>query len=405
MALQTSAEQPIPVRQASQLIASWIARLGEVWVEGQVAELTRRPGQGLSFLVLRDPSANVSVSVTCPRRVLDAVQPALAEGARVVVRAKPEVYVGRTSLALAASEIRHIGVGELLARIERVKAVLAAEGLFAAERKRPLPFLPRVIGLISGRGSAAERDVLDNARRRWPAVEFRIESVATQGAYAVTEVTDALARLDADPAVDVIVVTRGGGSVEDLLPFSDEGLVRAAAACRTPLVSAIGHEQDSPLLDLVADVRASTPTDAARRVVPDEREERERIVQARRRLHTAADGRLAAEHAWLTSMRTRPALADPGAALAGRRADTRALADRAWRAAAAQVAHAVTDVAHTRARVRSLSPQATLDRGYAVVQRRSDGLVLRDPVEAPVGEALRVRLAGGELAAVSGDGA
>ena len=193
MALQTSAEQPIPVRQASQLIAGWIARLGEVWVEGQVAELTRRPGQGLSFLTLRDPSANVSVSVTCPRRVLDAVQPPLTEGARVVVRAKPEVYVGRTSLALAAGEIRHIGVGELLARIERVKAVLAAEGLFAAERKRPLPFLPRVIGLISGRGSAAERDVLENARRRWPAVEFRVESVATQGAYAVTEVTDAIA--------------------------------------------------------------------------------------------------------------------------------------------------------------------------------------------------------------------
>ncbi len=405
MALQTSAEQPIPVRQASQLIAGWIARLGEVWVEGQVAELTRRPGQGLSFLTLRDPSANVSVSVTCPRRVLDAVQPPLVEGARVVVRAKPEVYVGRTSLALAAGEIRHLGVGELLARIERLKAVLAAEGLFAAERKRPLPFLPRVIGLISGRGSAAERDVLENARRRWPAVEFRVESVATQGAYAVTEVTDAIGRLDGDPQVDVIVVARGGGSVEDLLPFSDEGLVRAAAACRTPLVSAIGHEQDSPLLDLVADVRASTPTDAARRLVPDEREERDRITHARRRLHNAVDGRLAAEHAWLRSMRSRPSLADPEAGLAERRDLVRALAARSWRAAAGQVAHAIADVGHTRARVRSLSPQATLDRGYAVVQRRSDGAVVRDPAEAPAGEALRVRLAGGELAAMAVAGA
>ena len=244
------------------------------------------------FLTLRDPVAAVSVRVICPRAVLDAADPPPAEGARVVVWAKPDFNTTRGSFSLSAIEIRAVGIGELLARLERLRRALAAEGLFAAERKRPLPFLPGKIGLICGRDSAAERDVLRNAARRWPAVQFRVEQVAVQGPYAVAEVIDALQRLDADPAVDVIIIARGGGSIEDLLPFSDETLVRAVAACQTPVVSAIGHEQDTPLLDLVADVRASTPTDAARRVVPDVAEQLALIAQLRGRARRCLTGRL-----------------------------------------------------------------------------------------------------------------
>jgi len=221
MPLQTSPEQPVPVRTIARMIADWVGRLGRVWVEGQVAQLSRRPGAGTAFLTLRDPVAAVSLSVAVPRSVLKAVQPPLVEGARVVVHGKPEVYLTNGSLSLVATEIRPVGLGELLARLERLKTLLAAEGLFDADRKRPLPFLPGTVGLVTGRGSAAERDVLENARARWPAVRFRVENVAVQGVYAVDGMVDALRRLDRDPEVQVIVVARGGGSVEDLLPFSD----------------------------------------------------------------------------------------------------------------------------------------------------------------------------------------
>jgi len=267
MPLETSPEAPVPVRSVLRMVGDWIGRLGRIWVEGQIAELTRRGGT--AFLTLRGPVAAVSVRVVCARAVLDATDPPPAEGARVLVWARPDFSTSRGSFSLAAMEIRAVGIGELLARLERLRRALAAEGLFARERKRLLPFLPAAVGLICGRDSAAERDVLRNSARRWPAVRFRVQQCAVQGPYAVAEVTGALQRLDADPGVDVIVIARGGGSIEDLLPFSDESLIRAVAACRTPVVSAIGHEQDTPLLDLVADVRASTPTDAARRVVPD----------------------------------------------------------------------------------------------------------------------------------------
>ena len=285
--VESSPEQPLPVRRVSQLLTQWIDRLGAVWVEGQVTQVTRRPGQATVFLTLRDPVADMSVTVTCHRALLDALPGGLGEGAHVVVHAKARFFAGRGTLSFAADDIRPVGVGELLARLEQLRSVLAAEGLFAADRKRPLPFLPAVVGLICGRASAAEQDVVENARRRWPAVRFRVEEVAVQGPSAVTDVSAALQRLEDDTEVDVIVITRGGGSIEDLLPFSNEALVRAVAGCRTPVVSAIGHEQDTPLLDLVADVRASTPTDAAKRVVPDVLEELDRITAARRRLHAA----------------------------------------------------------------------------------------------------------------------
>jgi exodeoxyribonuclease VII large subunit len=387
------------VRTAARLIGEWVSRLGRIWVEGQVAQLSRRPGAGTTFLTLRDPVAEASLSVTVPRTVLEAVVPPLAEGARVVVHGKPDFWLARGTLSLAALEIRPVGLGELLARLERVKALLAAEGLFDADRKRRLPFLPRTVGLVCGRGSAAERDVLETARTRWPAVRFRVENVAVQGVYAVAEVVAALQRLDRDPEVDVIVVARGGGSVEDLLPFSDETLVRAVATCLTPVVSAIGHEPDTPLVDLVADVRASTPTDAARRVVPDVREELARLARARDLLRRSLAGLVEREQARLESLQSRPVIADPVRGLLEPRAtEVGQLLERARRSLDHLLVRAADDLTHPRARVTSLSPAATLARGYAVVQR-PDGLVVRDPAEVGVADDLRVRLAHGELTA------
>lgn len=380
----------MPVRTVARLISEWVGRLGRVWVEGQVTQLSRRPGT--SFLTLRDPVGDVSLSVTCPRAVLDAV--ALNEGDRVVVHAKPDFWLARGTLSLVASEIRPVGVGELLARIERLKVLLGQEGLFAADRKRTLPFLPGTVGLVTGRGSAAERDVLDNARRRWPAVSFQVRHVMVQGHLAVEQCIGAVRSLDG--TVDVIVIARGGGSVEDLLPFSDEALLRAVAACRTPVVSAIGHEPDTPLLDLVADLRCSTPTDAAKHVVPDVREEAQRIALLRDRARRVAVGTIDRERQRLAQVRSRPVLADPSVLVQYRAEQVDTLVRRASRCAVAHVERAQHDLDHTLARVVSLSPQATLDRGYAVVQT-SDGEVVRDAGTTDGGQALRIRLAVGEL--------
>ncbi|HEY1626100.1 MAG TPA: exodeoxyribonuclease VII large subunit [Streptosporangiaceae bacterium] len=389
MALETSAEQPVPVRTVLQLVGGWIGRLGRVWVEGQIAELTRRGGS--VYLTLRDPIAAVSVRVIAARQAYDdAGEP--AEGARIIVNARPDFNASRGSFALTALEIRAVGVGELLARLERLRRELAAEGLFSAERKRPLPFLPHVIGLICGRDSAAQRDVQENAARRWPAVQFRVEQVAVQGSYAVAEVTDALHRLDADAGVDVIVIARGGGSIEDLLPFSDESLVRAVAACRTPVVSAIGHEQDTPLLDYVADLRASTPTDAAKRVVPDVAEQLKQVRELRGRGRRCVTGWLDRETSWLESVRSRPALADPVRELERQAEQVDALRRRARMCVDANLTRGKDDLSHITARLRALSPASTLRRGYAIVQRTDDGKVVREAAEVKQDDELTVRL-------------
>lgn len=397
MALESSPEHPLPVRTVAHAIGEWIARLGRVWVEGQVTQLTRRPGMATVFFTVRDPAAEVSLPVSCPRAVYERVVPPLTEGARVIVHAKPDFFLRRGTLSLAATEIRPVGLGELLARLEQLKALLAAEGLFDPARKKRLPFLPRCVGLVTGRASAAERDVIDNARRRWPAVSFTVREVAVQGPTAVTSVMAAIAELDRDPDVDVIVVARGGGSVEDLLPFSNEGLVRAVAACSTPVVSAIGHETDVPLLDLVADLRASTPTDAGKRVVPDVAEEAERVLRARRAAWRCVASRLDREQARLDSLRGRPALADPSQVLDAREAIDRELRDRARRCLDHQLGAAAAALAHALAQVRSLSPAATLARGYALLQH-ADGHVLRAAREAAPGDALVGRLVDGALA-------
>jgi exodeoxyribonuclease VII large subunit len=399
MALDNSAEQPLPVRTVARSIAEWVSRLGRVWVEGQVTEISRRPGT--VFLTLRDPVADVSLRVTCARAVYESVQPPLADGARVVIWAKPDFYLSRGTLSLAAVEIRPVGVGELLARLERLKGVLRAEGLFEPGRKKPLPFLPRTVGLVTGRASAAERDVLENARRRWPAVQFDVRNVAVQGHLAVEQCIAALAALDREPEVDVIVLARGGGSVEDLLPFSDEALCRAVAACRTPVVSAIGHEPDSPLLDHVADVRCSTPTDAGKRVVPDYAEEVGRVRQLRDRARRVAVGTVERERSRIDALRSRPVLADPTTLLTTRAAEVGGLRDRSRRCVNAALDRAGHDLDHTRARVVALSPKATLERGYAVVQD-GDGQVVRDPAQVSAGAPLRIRVAAGEFGAIAG---
>jgi len=397
--LETSEQAPVPVRTVLRLVGEWIGRLGKVWVEGQIAELSRRGST--VFLTLRDPVAAVSVRVVCAAVVFDATAPPPDEGARVVIWAKPEFNPARGSFALTAMQIKAVGIGELLARVERLRTALAAEGLFAAERKRRPPFLPRSVGLICGRDSAAERDVRQNAARRWPAVQFRVEQVAVQGPHASEEVIAALQRLDADPAVEVIIIARGGGSIEDLLPFSDEDLVRAVAGCLTPVISAIGHEQDVPLLDLVADVRASTPTDAARRAVPDVAEQLELIGQLRARARRSLSGRLDREGSWLTAITSRPALASPVHEIDRRQEQVQAMSERARLAMTTAISRAGDDLGHIRARLIALSPAATLRRGYAIVQR-ADASVVLSAREVAAGDPLTVRFAEDELRVTAG---
>jgi exodeoxyribonuclease VII large subunit len=395
-AADTTAEDPWPIRLLSLKIADYVDKMSVLWVEGQVVQVNRRPGQATAYLTLRDADVDMSLSVTVRTTTLDAMAAPLVEGARVVVQAKPAFWTKRGTLHLDARQVRPVGVGELLARLEHLKRVLASEGLFDQDRKRPLPFLPRKVGLICGRASAAEKDVVENARRRWPAVQFEIRTVSVQGPNTVPEVSAALRELDADRGVDVIVITRGGGSFEDLLPFSNETLVRAVAEAVTPVVSAIGHDIDTPLLDFVADLRASTPTDAAKRIVPDVLEQRAAVNQTRQRVFRALTSRVRSERSLLASLRSRPVMADPRAMITARRQELEALTDRARRRARANVHRAGDQINHLRAQVRALSPLSTLERGYAVVQH-ADGRIVMDRVDVDPDELLRVRVARGDF--------
>ncbi len=394
--LETSSESPAPVRVVTEAIKEYLDRLGPIWIEGEIAELNERSG-GMAFMRLRDSSVDMSLSVMCHKSVLASVAP-LPANARVVLYAKGSWYTKNGSYTLSAREIRQVGVGELLARIEALKTMLAAEGLFDLANKVSLPLLPRKIGLICGRNTDAERDVVENAKRRWPAVQFEIREVTVQGAAAVNEVSAALAELEALADVDVIIITRGGGSFEDLLPFSDEGLVRLAAQCSTPIVSAIGHEKDSPLLDLVADFRASTPTDAAKRVVPDINEEIDLIEKLRDRASRYVRNLIELESSKIASLAARPVLRDPSVMITSRLEIIMGLRDRAIRSFSSRLAIAQEELLQVTARVRALSPQATLDRGYAVVQL-ADGSIARDSAALKDGEKLRIRLAKGETSA------
>lgn len=394
-----------PVRRINESIKGWIDRLGWLWVEGQLTQVNTKPSWRFSYLTLRDVEVEQSIQLTCPTNLLQSMANPPRDGDRVVVCGKPSYYSGRGSLSLRVAEIRHVGVGELLARIEQLRSLLAREGLFDPARKLPLPYLPRRIGLITGRGSAAERDVLSVAQSRWPVVQFEIINTAVQGATAVTEVVEALHRLDAHPEVDVIIIARGGGSVEDLLPFSEETLQRAVAAARTPVVSAIGHEPDNPVLDNVADLRAATPTDAAKRVVPDVALERALIDEARQRMTAALRGWVSRERERISSLRSRPVLADPLRPITVRREEL----DRARALIRRDITHLLSGeraaVAGLRGQVSALGPAATLNRGYSVVQvLPRDGReaeVVTSISQSPPGSQLRIRVGDGSVTAAS----
>lgn len=399
----SSPETPWPVRRLNAEVKGWIQRLGSAWVEGQLTQVNVKPSWKLSYLTLRDTESETSVQLTAPTNLIQSMPSPLRDGDRVVVHGRPAFYEGRGSFSLWVTEIRPVGIGELLARIERLRAQLAQEGLFDPARKKPLPYLPVRVGLITGRGSAAERDVLSVARDRWPEVDIRVINTAVQGATAVPEIIRALEELDRDPLVDVIIIARGGGSVEDLLPFSEEALQRAVAAAETPVVSAIGHEPDNPVLDNVADLRAATPTDAAKRVVPDVAEERAFLAEARSRMAAALRGWVQRERHGLAGMRSRPVLADPMTPIRVRREEIERAVALIRRDVQYLLQTEVAQIKALRAQVSALGPAATLSRGYSVVQvAPRDGTppeVVMSIRQAPPGSQLRIRVADGSITA------
>jgi exodeoxyribonuclease VII large subunit len=412
-AAETSPENPWPLRLLSQKLKAHIERAPSVWVEGQVIELNRRGTN--AFLTLRDVDAEISLPASVWTKLLDRQSAPLERGSRVVALLKAEFWVKTGRLNMAVKDIRPVGLGDLLARVERLRQALGAEGLFADARKKPLPLLPHRIGLITGRDSDAKKDILRNAALRWPAVEFEIREVAVQGNTAVSQIIAALKELDEAPQVDVIVIARGGGALEDLLPFSSEELVRAVSLAATPVVSAIGHEADRPILDDVADLRASTPTDAAKRIVPDVVEELFRVRQSRDRLRSCVTRLVEREGERLGSLRSRPALAAPEVLLTSRHEDIERLRSRSGSSIDIALARAADGLVHLTAQVRALSPQKTLDRGYAVVQLALNGdagepgearrrEIVRHPSQAPADAELSVRVAGGRFTAVSTGG-
>ena len=395
-------ENPWSVSTVNTEVKGWIERLGYLWVEGQLTQINMKPSWKLSYLTLRDVNQEMSVSLTASTALLQNLPTPIKDGDRIVVYGKPAFYAGRGSFSLWVTEIRHVGVGELLARIENLRRALAAEGLFDASRKLPLPYLPRTIGLITGRGSAAERDVLSVARDRWPQVNCRVLNTAVQGAQAVSQVVEALEKLDADDEVDVIIIARGGGSVEDLLPFSEEALQRAVSAARTPVVSAIGHEPDSPVLDNVADLRAATPTDAAKRVVPDVAEEHALLDEARARMAQAVGQWVARERNNLDSLRSRPVLADPRTPINARRDELDTSLSSIRREMRHVLGQETSRVAALRGQVSALGPASTLERGYSIVQvlpRDGDAEVVTTIDQSPPGSQLRIRVSDGSITA------
>ena len=401
----SSAEAPWSVSVFNQQVKGWIDRLGYVWVEGQLAQVNFKRGWYYAFLTLRDVQQEKSLALRIRTQQFMAMAPQPKEGDRVIVHGKPNFWEGRAEFSLLVDDLRQVGIGDLLARIELLRKKLGAEGLFAPERKKPLPYLPKLIGLVTSRGSAAERDVMTVAQDRWPAVRFRVANAAVQGTNAVPSLIAALQQLDADPEVDVIIIARGGGSVEDLLPFSDEALQRAVAAAQTPVVSAIGHEPDNPILDNVADLRAATPTDAAKRVVPSAAEEKALLQEARGRMAQALRGWVDRERRNLMSLRSRPVLANPLKPIDDRQEEVDRLRTNLRREINYLLSHETARTAALRAQISALGPAATLARGYSVVQvlpkDGSEPEVVTSYQQAPPGSQLRIRVGDGSVTAVS----
>ena len=392
----SAADAPWPVGQLSSKLKGYIDRLGTVWVEGEITQWGVSGGN--VYGKLKDLTAEATVSFTIWSSVRGKLPEGLGQGDRVIALVKANWWVKGGTLTMQVFEMRRVGLGDLLERLEQLRRQLAAEGLFAPERKKPLPFLPQCIGLVTARDSDAEKDVLRNAQLRWPSVSFRVHHSAVQGDRAVGELVAGIRALDADPEVDVIIVARGGGDFQNLLPFSDEAVVRAAADCLTPLVSAIGHENDRPLLDDVADLRASTPTDAAKRVVPDVGEQLATVQQARSRLITRLTSMLTAEIERVAQFRSRPALASATWIIDTRAEELTRLVARGAELTTRRLDSSLEALDERRSQLRALSPQRTLDRGYAIVQDDA-GRVVSDAARASLDDALHVTLAAGRLTA------
>jgi len=364
-------------------------------VEAQVASLNGRGGN--VFMELKDLNEDFSFTLALFGRAGSGLAADVTVGARIVTRAKPSLWKNG-KLSLIGKEVYAVGTGNLHEQLQRLREALAAEGLFSDARKKPLPMLPNRVGLITGRDSDAEKDVIRNASLRWPGVVFEVRNTRVQGEGAAAEVIAALAELDAHPEVDVIVIARGGGSFEDLLPFSEEALIRAVAAATTPVVSAIGHEAASPILDAVADLRASTPTDAGKRIVPDISEETARITEARARLDRAVLGYVGMQMNYIAQLRSRPVLTHPESSLLMRVEELSQLRERAHRSVQHRLERESATLSHTLARVRSLSPAQTLNRGYSIVQDAA-GAIVRDASALSEGEQITVRAATGSAQA------
>jgi len=375
----SSEHSPWPVSALSKSLKDWIDKLGRVWVEGEISQINNRGGN--LFAELRDLQTENSISIHAWRGSTDLIDPNLEQGDRVVGLIKPQFWAKNGRLSMQVYELKKVGLGEILERLERLRKALTAEGLTLAENKKSLPFLPNKVGLITGRGSDAEKDVLENSKLRWPEVEFEVMNTLVQGERAIKDIIFAIEQLDANPEVDVIIIARGGGSFQDLLIFSDEQLVRAAASAKTPIVSAIGHENDRPVLDDVADLRASTPTDAAKRVVPDIVEERQKIKDLLARVRYRLQVKIDTEQALIESLRSRPIIANPYGFI-----------DLAQESLSERIAlmrerirvrleRAETEISTLHSQAKSLSPQLTLKRGYSLV---------RDESGKPIGEKTKI---------------
>ena len=387
-------ESPLAVHSVSTMIGEYIGRLGTIWIEGQLAEVN--PRKGLTYLSLRDTDRDVSLSLYIASGVMDSLATTVEQGSRVLVQVKADWWAKRGSLQFKVLQMRAVGIGELMARLEALRNLLAAEGLFNEDRKKPLPFLPRRIGLICGQASDAMHDVIENAKRRWPDVQFEVREVAVQGVNCVRQVSDALTELDAIPDIDVIVIARGGGAFEDLLPFSDESLIRVVAGIETPVVAAIGHEEDRPLIDYVADYRASTPTDAARKIVPDVLQEISDLRNAQTRLQFLILAGITRLEQQLALTRSRPALASPATLISQRLTENAGLRSAIHVKVKNLIELETAHLSGAYATLRALSPQGTLERGFSIV-RNANNKIIKSSTEVNVGEELRVKFADGDL--------
>lgn len=397
-AADTTAENPWPLSRLSNNLKHYIERVSPTWVEGQLIE--HRLSRGHAWMTMRDLDVEMSLPVVAWSRTARTLDAAITEGARVVALVKPNFYTKTGRLTMVVNEMRPVGIGELLARVERLRRTLAEEGLFAPERKTALPVLPQRIGLVTGRNSDAMHDVQRNVWLRWPGAQFEVVHAAMQGPQAGTEVSAALETLEHNPAVDVIVVARGGGALEEVvLPFSEEHLIRTVAQLNTPVVSAIGHEQDRPVLDDVADFRASTPTDAAKTIVPDAAVELAGIADVRVRMAQAVQRLVDVQGQHIAQLRSRPVIAQPETIITTRADEILQILARTRAAYAHQLHRASDQISQLTARVRALSPQETLNRGYAVVQH--ENTVLLDAGNVSVGDPLDILVAAGRLGATT----